>query len=70
MFAWFEKLLDPYPDAAPSVAPHGFLAFVWAGTQGARPMIAAMTLLTAVTGAFEALLFSMMGRIIDWLALV
>ena len=70
MFAWFEKLLDPYPAAAPSVAPRGFFAFVWAGTEGARLTIATMVLLTAATGAFEALLFSMMGHIIDWLARV
>ena len=68
MFAWFEKLLDPYPDTPPVIAPRGFFAFVWAGTEGARPAIAAMTLVTAATGVFEALLFSMMGHIVDWLA--
>ena len=70
MFDWFEKLLDPYPDTAPAIAPRGFFAFVWAGTEGARPYIALMTLLTALTGVFEALLFSMMGHIVDWLAKV
>ena len=70
MFAWFEKLLDPYPDTPPVIAPRGFFAFVWAGTEGARPAIAAMTLMTAATGVFEALLFSMMGHIVDWLAKV
>jgi ATP-binding cassette, subfamily B, multidrug efflux pump len=70
LFAWFEKLLDPYPAAAPPIAPRGFFAFVWAGTAGARWLIAAMTVCTAITGAFEALLFSMMGRIVDWLAKV
>ena len=70
VFLWFEKLLDPYPAAEPQVAPRGFFAFVWAGTAGARPYIAAMTALTAVTGVFEALLFAMMGHIVDWLAKV
>ena len=70
MFHWFEKLLDPYPVEEPQVAPRGFFAFVWAGTAGARPYIAAMTALTAVTGVFEALLFAMMGHIVDWLAKV
>ena len=70
MFLWFEKLLDPYPSEEPQVAPRGFFAFVWAGTAGARPYIAAMTGLTAVTGVFEALLFAMMGHIVDWLAKV
>ena len=35
-----------------------------------RPYILLMTLCTAVIGAFEALLFAMLGRIVDWLARV
>ena len=33
-----------------------------------RPYILAMTLCTAVIGVFEAMLFAMLGRIVDWLA--
>jgi hypothetical protein len=33
-----------------------------------RPYIAAMTLMTAIIGVFEALLFAALGRIVDWLA--
>ncbi len=68
MFDWFEKRVDPYPDAVPRPAPRGFLAFLWAGTEGMRPFIAGMALLTAVIGAFEALLFALLGRVVDWLA--
>ncbi len=67
MLAWFERLLHPFPDAAPAPVPRGFFAFIWACTQGLRGYILAMTLLTAAIGAFEALLFAMMGRIVDWL---
>ena len=67
MFGWFERLVHPYPDTAVTPPPRGFFAFVWNCTKGLRPYIVAMTLLTAVTGAFEALLFAMMGRIVDWL---
>jgi ATP-binding cassette subfamily B multidrug efflux pump len=70
MLAWFERLVDPYPEAPPPTPPRGFLAFVWACSRGLRKYILAMTLLTAAIGAFEALLFSMMGRIVDWLAAV
>ncbi len=70
MFAAFEKLLDPYPNDRVSAPPRGFFAFVWDCTRGARPAIAAMTLFTAACGVFEAILFSMMGRIVDWLAKV
>ena len=41
--------------------------FVWACSQGLRGYIALMTLLTAAIGVFEALLFAMLGRIVDWL---
>lgn len=70
MFQWFEKFVHPYPDAAPPTPPKNFLSFVWACSQGMRGYIAAMTLLTAVIGAFEATLFAMMGRIVDSLSTV
>ncbi len=67
MLAWFENLLHPYPDNTHKPPPRGFAAFIWACTKGLRRYIFGMTLLTAAIGAFEALLFAMMGRIIDWL---
>jgi ATP-binding cassette subfamily B multidrug efflux pump len=70
MFTWFESLIHPYPDAPPATPPRGFFAFLWACTRGLRRYILGMTLLTAGIGAFEALLFSMMGHIVDWLAAV
>lgn len=70
MFVWFEKLLHPYQDEVPAPPPSGFIAFIWTCTKGARRYIAAMTLLTAAIGAFEAMLFAMMGRIVDWLSTV
>jgi ATP-binding cassette, subfamily B, multidrug efflux pump len=68
VFTWFERLVDPYPAAAPAPPPAGFLRFLWACSEGTRPYIALMTLLTAGIGAFEALLFSMMAHVVDWLA--
>ena len=70
MFAWFERLVDPYPDAPPAVPPKRLGAFLWACSAGTRKYIALMTLLTAGIGAFEALLFAMMGRIVDWLSTI
>ncbi len=70
LFNWFERRVDPYPDTLPSPAPKRFFAFLWAGTEGMRPFIAGMMLLTATIGAFEALLFAMLGRVVDWLAAV
>ncbi len=70
MFRLFERLVHPYPDADPAPPPRGFLAFVWHATGGVRPWILAMTLATAAIGAFEAILFAMLGTVVDWLAKV
>jgi ATP-binding cassette subfamily B multidrug efflux pump len=67
VFAWFERLVDPYPETLPATPPRGLLRFAWAGTTGLRRYIGAMTLLTGLIGAFEALLFGFLGRIVDWL---
>ncbi len=70
MFHYFEKLVSPYPDAPPPPLPQGFFAFLWACARGARRYIAAMTLFTGLIGVFEALLFSFLGRVVDWLSKV
>ncbi len=70
MWHWFERAVDPYPSKPPATPPRGFFAFLWAGTQGMRPHILGMTLLTAAIGAFEAVLFAWMGDVVDWLARV
>ncbi|WP_044531475.1 ABC transporter ATP-binding protein [Herbaspirillum sp. B65] len=70
MFSWFEKLVHPYPETHPLPPPRGFMRFIWFCTKGVRPYIAAMTLMTAIIGVFEALLFAALGRIVDWLAKV
>jgi len=67
LFRLFEKLLAPYPAPEPALPPAGFFAFIWSCTDGVRGKIAAMALLTAAMSAFEALLFAMLGRIVDWL---
>ena len=70
MLSAFEKLVHPYPDRVPAIPPKRFLSFLWACTIGLRRYILAMTLLTAAIGAFEALLYSMLGNVVDWLAAV
>ena len=70
MLTWFQNLIDPYPEAPPKAPPNTLAAFVWAGTHGVRRYLLCMTSLTALIGAFEALLFAMLGNIVDWLAQV
>ncbi|WP_373974794.1 ABC transporter ATP-binding protein/permease [Chitinibacter sp. SCUT-21] len=66
MFSFFEKLIHPYPDQS-AETPSSFFGFVWSCTKGMRAYIAVMALLTALCGAFEALLYSMLGNVVEWL---
>jgi ATP-binding cassette subfamily B multidrug efflux pump len=70
VFSYFERLVDPYPEATPAIPPRGFFAFLWACSKGLRKYLLATTLLTAGIGAFEAILFSFLGSIVDWLSKV
>jgi ATP-binding cassette subfamily B multidrug efflux pump len=70
VYRWFESLVTPYPEGPPQAPPAGFFAFLWACSEGLRPWILGMMLCTAVIGVFEAMLFAMLGRIVDWLAAV
>jgi ATP-binding cassette subfamily B multidrug efflux pump len=70
LFSRFEKLVHPFPDSPAPQPPQGLLRFIWAATRGTRGLVAGLTLLTAAIGAFEALLFSMLGSVVDWLAAV
>lgn len=67
MLSFFERRLDPYPAAEPATPPRGFAAFLWSASLGLRPLILGMTVCTAGIGMFEALLFAMLGQVVDWL---
>jgi ABC-type multidrug transport system fused ATPase/permease subunit len=43
------------------------MAFIWACSRGARGYILLLALLSAAMSIFEALMFAMLGRIVDWL---
>jgi ATP-binding cassette subfamily B multidrug efflux pump len=68
VLTFFESLVDPYPEAPPTVPPRGFLAFLWWSTRGLRLYLGSMTLLSGLIGVFEAVLFAMLGRLVDALA--
>ena len=66
--ARFERLVDPYPESPAVAPPTGFLAFLWRCADGVRPHLFAVMLFTAGIAAAEALLFSLMASLVDWLA--
>ncbi len=68
MFRLFESLVHPYPEQENKTLPHRCSTFIWRCTKGLRPLIFSMMLCTALIGAFEAILYSLLGHLIDWLA--
>jgi ATP-binding cassette subfamily B multidrug efflux pump len=64
----FERLVDPYPEQSPSAPPPGFFAFLWLCADGLRGHLLAVTLFTAGIAAAEAMLFSLMASLVDWLS--
>lgn len=48
--------------------PKAFLAFVWDGTRGLRGYVAAMAGLSAAIAIYEALLFAVLGVVVDWIS--
>ncbi|PJI97493.1 ATP-binding cassette subfamily B multidrug efflux pump [Acidovorax sp. 69] len=70
MFRFFESRLPPYPPAEPHLPPKDFMAFVWDGTRGLRGYVAAMAGLSAAIAMYEALLFAVLGHVVDWLSTI
>lgn len=70
MLRWFENLLNPFPVSEINSPPKSLWQFLWISTRGMRPYLLGMTVFTGLIGAFEALLFAMMGKVVDWLALI
>ena len=68
LFPFFENRLPPYPPAEPHLPPRDFMAFVWDGTRGLRGYVAAMAGLSAAIAMYEALLFAVLGHVVDWLS--
>jgi len=73
LIARFERLVDPYPEAAPArtdALPTRFFAFLWRCADGVRKQLLVITLFTAGIAAVEAWLFSLMASLVDWLAAI
>lgn len=67
MFGWFEKRLNPYPEAPTGQPPDRFLAFCWHYSREAAPWLLMMSLLTAAIAVGEVFLFGFLGDIVNWL---
>jgi ATP-binding cassette subfamily B multidrug efflux pump len=68
MFAWFEKRINPYPAEEPGVPPSGLFAFCWHYSRPVGFWLILLSVLTAMIGIGEVLLFKILGSIVDWLS--
>lgn len=69
MFAWFERLVNPYPtENLNTPLPKTFFAFVWQATKGVRPYLFLLILCTAAAAAFEVVFFTYIGKLVDWIS--
>ena len=68
MFSYFEKLVDPFPAEAAQQPPKGVYQFCRYYTRGMERWLLLMAFLTAITAISEALLYGILGQLVDWLS--
>lgn len=68
MFAFFEKLVDPYPAIDPGQPPRGFWAFIYFYSRPMIPLLIAVAILSALVSIVELTFFSYIGQLVDWLS--
>lgn len=69
MFNFFERRVEPFPPYTAPQPPDGLYAFCRFYARGFELWLGLMALLTALMAISEAMLFGILGQIVDWLAL-
>ena len=65
MLQWFENLVSPFPKDLIKTPPKSLFKFAWLCIKDIKIYIGLMALLTAAIASFEAILYAVLGRIID-----
>ncbi|MDV6345056.1 ABC transporter ATP-binding protein [Nitrosomonas sp. Is37] len=68
MLGFFERLINPFPPEHPTEPPKGLYQFCRHYTRGVEPYLLLMAILTICVAIGEAMLYGILGKIIDWLA--
>lgn len=68
MFGYFERLIDPYPPQHPVEPPKGVYQFCRHYIRGIEKHLIMLAVLTTLLAISEAMLYSVLGQIVDWLA--
>ncbi|MDC0423435.1 ABC transporter ATP-binding protein/permease [Methylophilaceae bacterium] len=65
MLQWFENLVSPFPKDLIKTPPKSLFKFAWLCIKDIKIYIGLMALLTAAIASFEAILYAVLGKIID-----
>ena len=65
MLRWFERRLDPFPDAPPAQPPATLYAFCRHYTRGAEPWLLVLTITTGLIALAEVTLYAYVGALVD-----
>ena len=65
MLKWFENLISPFPKDLIETPPKSLIKFAWLCIKDIKLYIGLMALLTAAIASFEAILYAILGKIID-----
>jgi len=68
MYAFFEKLLNPFPQQEPETPPNSLVAFCLHYAKGAKRYVIAMGIFTGLIAIVEVSLYGFIGRLVDWLS--
>jgi ATP-binding cassette, subfamily B, multidrug efflux pump len=67
IYAFFERLVTPFPPREPEQPPKTLFAFCCHYTRGIWPYLLLMSLVTAAIAIMEVSLFAFLGQLVDWL---
>jgi ATP-binding cassette subfamily B multidrug efflux pump len=65
MLQWFENLISPFPKDIIQTPPKSLFRFAWLCIKDIKIYIGLMALLTAAVASFEAILYAILGKLID-----
>ncbi len=68
IFRWLENLTDSFPAELPEQPPAKLGPFIWHYSRPFLPLIVFTSVIAAVVAVLEVYLFSLVGKVVDWLA--
>ena len=68
LLGFFERLITPFPPEHPTEPPKGLYPFCRHYIRGIEPYLFLLAFLTTCLAISEAMLYGILGKVVDWLA--